>query len=186
MTLYSKIINFFETSKSKHLLGFVSFIESIFFPIPPDLILIPMVLSKKFDWMRLALLTTLTSVLGGILGYYIGIFLFNEINIYIIEYGYLNDFNFVKNIFIEYGVLVLFISGFTPIPYKIFTITAGFMAVNIFMFIGVSIIGRGLRFYLVAYLTNKYREDINLYLGKYLLQITALVLIVFLIYKLYI
>ena len=92
----------------------------------------------------------------------------------------MNDFNFVKNIFIEYGVLVLFISGFTPIPYKIFTITAGFMAVNIFMFIGVSIIGRGLRFYLVAYLTNKYREDINLYLSKYLLQITALVLIVFL------
>ena len=140
MTLYSKIINFFETSKSKHLLGFVSFIESIFFPIPPDLILIPMVLSKKFDWMKLALLTTLTSVLGGILGYYLGIFLFNEINIYIIEYGYLNDFNFVKNIFIEYGVLVLFISGFTPIPYKIFTITAGFMAVNIFMFICFAIL----------------------------------------------
>ncbi len=186
MTFYTRIINIFETSKSKYLLGFVSFIESIFFPIPPDLILIPMILAKKFYWARLALLTTVTSVLGGILGYYLGAFLFSEINIYIIEYGYLNDFNFVKNIFIEYGALVIFISGFTPVPYKIFTITAGFMSVNIFMFIVISIIGRGLRFYLVAYLTNKYRENINLYLSKYLLQITALSIFVFVIYKLYI
>ena len=86
----------------------------------------------------------------------------------------------------EYGILILFLSGFTPIPYKIFTITAGFMSINILMFIIVSMVGRGLRFYLVAYLSNKYRENINMYLNKYFIQLTILVLIVFVLYKLYI
>ena len=171
----SRLITFFQTSNSKRLLGFVSFIESIFFPIPPDLILIPMVLSKKFNWFNLAFLTTITSVIGGIFGYYLGNLFFNEIYVYIVDYGHVNSFNIAKATF-----------GLTPIPYKIFTITAGFMSINILMFIIVSMVGRGLRFYLVAYLSNKYRENINIYLNKYFIQLTALVLIVFVLYKLYI
>jgi len=182
----SRLITFFQTSNSKRLLGFVSFIESIFFPIPPDLILIPMVLSKKFNWFNLAFLTTITSVIGGIFGYYLGSLFFNEIYVYIVDYGYVNSFNIAKATFVEYGILILFLSGFTPIPYKIFTITAGFMSINILMFIIVSMVGRGLRFYLVAYLSNKYRENINMYLNKYFIQLTILVLIVFVLYKLYI
>ena len=182
---FCRIISFFRSENSRYLLGSVSFIESIFFPIPPDVILIPMVLSNRFNWLNLAFITTITSVIGGVFGYYLGSFLFNEINIYIIEYGYMNDFNLVKNIFIEYGIIVLFISGFTPVPYKIFTIAAGFMSLNIFMFVIVSLFGRGLRFYLVAYLSNRYRENINVYLNRYLIHLTFAVLFIFLLYKLY-
>ena len=108
--------------KSKKILGFLSFIESIFFPIPTDVLLIPMSMSKSYKWIDLAFLTTVTSVLGGVVGYFLGVFLFNEINPYIIEYGYLEEFNQSKNLFIEYGVIILFISSFTPLPYKIFVI----------------------------------------------------------------
>jgi len=182
---FYKFLNFLRVANSRYLLGFVSFIESVFFPIPPDLLLIPMVLSNKFNWRNLAFITTITSVIGGVCGYYLGNFLFNEINIYIIEYGYLDDFNLVKNIFIEYGVIVVFVSGFTPIPYKIFNIAAGFISLNIFMFIIVSLFGRGLRFYLVGYLSNRYRENINTYLNRYMIQITLIILIIFFVYKLY-
>ena len=182
---FYKFLNFLRVANSRYLLGFVSFIESVFFPIPPDLLLIPMVLSNKFNWRNLAFITTITSVIGGVCGYYLGNFLFNEINIYIIEYGYLDDFNLVKSIFIEYGVIVVFVSGFTPIPYKIFNIAAGFISLNIFMFIIVSLFGRGLRFYLVGYLSNRYRENINTYLNRYIIQITLIILIIFFVYKLY-
>ena len=97
----------------------------------------------------------------------------------------MDDFNLIKSVFIEYGVIVIFISGFTPIPYKIFTIAAGFISLNIFMFIIVSFFGRGLRFYLVGYLSNRYRENINTYLNRYMIQITFIILIIFFVYKLY-
>ena len=182
---FYKFLNFLRVANSRYLLGFVSFIESVFFPIPPDLLLTPMILSNRFNWKNLAFITTITSVIGGICGYYLGNVLFNEINIYIIEYGYLDDFNLVKSIFIEYGVIVVFVSGFTPIPYKIFNIAAGFISLNIFMFIIVSLFGRGLRFYLVGYLSNRYRENINTYLNRYMIQITLIILIIFFVYKLY-
>ncbi|MEC9205594.1 MAG: YqaA family protein [Pseudomonadota bacterium] len=182
---FKKIINLFQSLNSKYILGFVSFIESIFFPIPPDLLLIPMVLSKKFNWLYLAAITTLASVLGGIVGYYLGNLFFNELYVYIVDYGYVSNFDAAKVIFLEYGILILFLSGFTPIPYKVFTITAGFMSVNLLMFIIVSTIGRGLRFYLVAFLSNKYRENINFYLNRYFFQLTVLVLIIFFLFKLY-
>ena len=169
--------------KSKKILGFLSFIESIFFPIPTDVLLIPMSMSKSYKWIDLAFLTTVTSVLGGVVGYFLGVFLFNEINPYIIEYGYLEEFNQSKNLFIEYGVIILFISSFTPLPYKIFVITAGLLSLNIFLFILVSLIGRGMRFFLVAYIAERYGDPILYYLNKYFLWL-SLVILLFVIIKL--
>ena len=170
--------------KSKKILGFLSFIESIFFPIPTDVLLIPMSMSKSYKWIDLAFLTTITSVLGGVVGYFLGVFLFNEINPYIIEYGYLEEFNQSKSLFTEYGVIILFISSFTPLPYKIFVITAGLLSLNIFLFILVSLIGRGMRFFLVAYIAERYGDPILYYLNKYFLWLSFVILLLFVIIKL--
>ena len=102
-----KILNFFRAANSRYLLGFVSFIESIFFPIPPDLLLIPMTLSNRFNWKNLAFITTITSVIGGVCGYYLGNVLFNEINIYIIEYGYLMKLIFILLSTVIWMILIL-------------------------------------------------------------------------------
>ncbi len=183
--IFIKIINFFKSSKSKYILGFVSFVESIFFPVPADAVLIPMVLTQSYNWRKLALLTTTMSVFGGMVGYFLGSYLFTEINPLILEYGFSEEFGLAQNLYIEYGVIILFIASFTPIPYQVFVITAGFLSINFIMFVIVSIIGRGLRFFLVAYLADRYREDIVHYLNRYILQISAIVILLFVIYKLY-
>lgn len=167
--------------KSKKILGFLSFIESIFFPIPTDVLLIPMVLSKSYNWANLAFITTLASVLGGIAGYILGAFLFVEIYPYINSYGYVDKFDVAKNYFTEYGVLILFISSFTPLPYKVFVITAGFLSINFILFVIISLIGRGLRFYLVAYVSDRYGSYMVDYINRYFLYIAAIILIIFVI-----
>ena len=183
--IFIKIINLFKSSKSKYILGFVSFIESIFFPIPADAVLIPMVLTQNYNWKKLALLTTVMSVFGGMIGYMLGSYLFAEINPLILEYGFSKEFDLAQNLYIEYGVIILFIASFTPIPYQVFVIAAGFLSINFIMFVIVSIIGRGLRFFLVAYLADRYRENIVHYLNRYILQISVIVILLFIIYKLY-
>tara|TARA_Y100000741_G_scaffold66077_1_gene47636 strand:+ start:447 stop:995 length:549 start_codon:yes stop_codon:yes gene_type:complete len=182
--MLNNIRNFLLYFKSKRVLGFVSFIESIFFPIPTDVFLIPMVLSKSYKWQELALLTTLTSVLGGAAGYFIGLYLYNEIYPYILQFGYEEELVITKEWFVAYGVMILFISSFTPLPYKIFTITAGFLSINIILFIVISFFGRGLRFYLVAYLTDIYGAYIIDYLNKYFLYISAALILIFVVFKL--
>ena len=123
-----KIITF----QSKGLLGFVSFIESIFFPIPTDVLLIPMCFARPHEWKILAFITTITSVLGGIFGFYLGSLLFPEIYPYIISMGYEDEFDSAKSLFITHGAIILLISSFTPLPYKIFTLVAGFLSIDIF------------------------------------------------------
>ncbi len=182
--IFSKYVNMFNNSSSRFFLGLISFIESIFFPIPPDVLLIPMIITERFKWFNLALLTTIFSVLGGIVGYYLGIALIDYVLPYITKFGYLIEFNQAKEIFLEYGVLVLFIASFTPIPYKIFTITAGMMSVNFILFILISFIGRGLRFFLIGYLTDRYKKDITIYLNQYLLPILFFSIIIFFLFKL--
>ena len=145
--------------KSKKVLGFLSFIESIFFPIPTDALLIPMAISKSYKWFDLALIATLMSVIGGVVGYLIGSYLFTDIYPFIVDYGYEDKFNISKSMFLEYGIIILFISSFTPLPYKIFVIAAGFLGVNFALFIFVSLIGRGLRFSLVAYVSDRYLSE---------------------------
>tara|TARA_B100001057_G_C22650395_1_gene871874 strand:- start:400 stop:1005 length:606 start_codon:yes stop_codon:yes gene_type:complete len=160
-SLYKKCLNLAAHKSSKYYLALVSFIESSFFPIPPDVMVIPMVISKKDDFIKIFLITTIFSVLGGILGYLIGSFFF-EIGIQIMNfYGYEDKLLNLKNNLINsdgfYAWLgVLFLAGFTPLPYKVFTIASGLIGFNLLIFILISFISRGLRFFIVSYLSYKF------------------------------
>ena len=157
-SLYKKCLDLAAHKSSKYYLAIVSFFESSFFPIPPDVMLIPMVISKKKDFIKIFLITTIFSVMGGIFGYFIGA-LFFDIGTQIMNfYGYEEKLIYVKNNLIEsegfYAWLgILFLAGFTPLPFKVFTITSGLIGFNIFLFILISLISRGLRFFIVSYLS---------------------------------
>ena len=160
-TLYKKCLNLAAHRSSKYYLAVVSFIESSFFPIPPDVMIIPMVISKKDDFFKIFLITTVFSALGGILGYFIGAFFF-EIGMQVMNfYGYEEKLISLKNNLINtegfYAWLgILFLAGFTPLPYKVFTIASGLIGFNILVFILISLISRGLRFFIVSYLSYKF------------------------------
>ena len=160
-TLYKKCLNLAGHKSSKYYLAVVSFIESSFFPIPPDVMIIPMVISKKDDFFKIFLITTISSVLGGILGYFIGAFFF-DIGMQVMTfYGYEEKLISIKNNLISsesfYAwISILFLAGFTPLPYKVFTIASGLISFNLFIFILVSLISRGLRFFIISYLSFKF------------------------------
>ena len=162
-TLYKKCLDLAAHKSSKYYLALVSFIESSFFPIPPDVMVIPMVISKKTDFIKIFLIATIFSVLGGILGYFIGAFFF-EIGMQIMSiYGYENKLIQLKNNLIDsegfYAWLgILFLAGFTPLPYKVFTIASGLIGFNILIFILISFISRGLRFFIVSFLAYKFGD----------------------------
>ena len=162
-TLYKKCLDLAAHKNSKYYLAIVSFIESSFFPIPPDIMVVPMVISKKKDFFRIFLISTIFSVLGGILGYLIGAFFF-DLGIQIMNfYGYENKLTNLKNSLIVsegfYAWLgILFLAGFTPLPYKVFTIASGLIGFNIIIFVIVSLISRGLRFFIVSYLSYKFGD----------------------------
>ena len=169
--LYLKSLKLASHKSSEYYLALVSFIESSFFPIPPDVMVIPMVISKKNDFLKIFLITTLFSVLGGILGYFIGAFFF-DIGIQVITfYGYEDKLISLKNNLINnegfYAWLsILFLAGFTPLPYKVFTITSGFIGFNLYVFIIISLISRGLRFFIVSYLSMKFGDKFEILLEK--------------------
>jgi len=158
--LYKKCLNLAAHKSSKYYLALVSFIESSFFPIPPDVMVIPMVISKKTDFLKIFLIATIFSVLGGILGYFIGAFFF-DLGMQIMSfYGYENKLINLKNSLVQsegfYAWLgILFLAGFTPLPFKVFTIASGLIGFNIFIFIFISFVSRGLRFFIVSYLSYK-------------------------------
>ncbi|ANB20120.1 YqaA family protein [Alteromonas stellipolaris] len=132
-------------------LGGLSFAESVFFPIPPDVMLAPMSLSQPNKAWRFALITTLASILGGIAGYWLGYFAFDAWLSPIIEsWGYTHKIETATQWFADYGVWVVFVAGFSPIPYKVFTTSAGFLQMAFFPFLIASAVGRGARFFLVA------------------------------------
>ena len=159
--LYKKCLDLAAHKSSKYYLAAVSFIESSFFPIPPDVMVVPMVISKKNDFLKIFLITTIFSTLGGILGYFIGAFFF-DIGMQIMTfYGYEDKLISLKNNLISvegfYAWLgILFLAGFTPLPYKVFTIASGLIGFNILIFIIISLISRGLRFFIVSYLSYKF------------------------------
>tara|TARA_B100001059_G_scaffold212482_1_gene227545 strand:- start:287 stop:892 length:606 start_codon:yes stop_codon:yes gene_type:complete len=161
--LYKKCLSLAAHKSSKYYLAVVSFIESSFFPIPPDVMVIPMVISKKDDFFKIFLIATVFSVLGGILGYLIGAFFF-DIGMQVMTfYNYENKLISLKNNLINsdgfYAWLsILFLAGFTPLPYKVFTIASGLIGFNILIFIIVSLISRGLRFFIVSYLSYKFGD----------------------------
>tara|TARA_B100001540_G_C15709432_1_gene597802 strand:- start:541 stop:1146 length:606 start_codon:yes stop_codon:yes gene_type:complete len=160
-SLYKKCLNLAAHKSSKYYLAIISFIESSFFPIPPDVMVIPMVISKRVDFLKIFFIATIFSVLGGILGYFIGAFFF-EVGMQIMSfYGYEDKLTSLKNNLINsegfYAWLgILFLAGFTPLPYKVFTIASGLIGFNIIIFILISLISRGLRFYIVSYLSYKF------------------------------
>ena len=170
-TLYKKCLHFAAHKSSKYYLALVSFIESSFFPIPPDVMLIPMVISKRNNFIEIFLIATIFSVLGGIIGYYIGVFFF-ELAIQIMSfYGYENELDQIKKNLLNndgfYAWLgVLFLAGFTPLPYKVFTIASGLIEFNIVIFILISFISRGLRFFIVSYLSYKFGNLFTLFMEK--------------------
>lgn len=132
-------------------LGGLSFAESVFFPIPPDVMLAPMSLSQPGKAWRFALITTLASIFGGIAGYWLGYFAFDAWLAPIIEsWGYTHKIETATQWFADYGVWVVFVAGFSPIPYKVFTTSAGFLQMAFFPFLIASAVGRGARFFLVA------------------------------------
>ena len=171
-TLYKKCLELAAHKSSNFYLGLVSFIESSFFPIPPDAMIIPMVIAKKKEYLKIFLIASIFSVLGGIFGYLIG-YLFFDLAMYVIEfYGYQDK---VENLKLSMspgsGVLewlsILFLAGFTPLPYKAFTISSGLIAFNLPIFIIVSLISRSLRFFIVAYLSYKFGELFTEYMEKH-------------------
>ena len=160
-TLYKKCLNLAAHKNSKYYLGFVSFIESSFFPIPPDVMIIPMVIAKKKDFIKIFLIATIFSVLGGIFGYFIGSFFFNLGNQIMDFYGYEDKVIYLQDSLNQgnsfYAWLgILFLAGFTPLPYKVFTIVSGLISFNLLFFIFISLISRGLRFFIVSYLSYKF------------------------------
>ena len=150
--LYKKCLDLAAHKSSKYYLAVVSFIESSFFPIPPDVMVIPMVISKKNEFFKIFLIATIFSVLGGVLGYLIGAF-FYDVGMQVMSfYGYENKLIKLKDNLMNsdgfYAWLsILFLAGFTPLPYKVFTIASGLIGFNILIFIIVSLISRGLRFF---------------------------------------
>ena len=169
--LFDKCVDWAGRKYANFALAIVSFIESSFFPIPPDVMIVPMVIAKKQHFIKIALITTIFSVLGGLFGYLIGYIFFNEIGFKIFQfYGYENInvlkemFSSKKGMFSWFGLL--FVAGFTPLPFKILTISSGFIHYNIFVFIFTCVFTRGLRFLLVAFLTNKFGSKISPFLEK--------------------
>ena len=169
--LYDKCIIWAAHKYANPLLGFVAFIESSFFPVPPDVMIVPMVVAKRAKFLKIALIATIFSVLGALFGYFIGYVFFNEVGIKIFEiYGY-EDPNFLKEKFSTKAGFaswlgILFTAGFTPLPFKLLTISSGFIHFNIFFFIIICVVTRGLRFFLVAFLTYKYGELFGPFLEK--------------------
>jgi membrane protein YqaA with SNARE-associated domain len=164
------------------ILGIVSFVESSFFPVPPDAMLIPMALAQPKKAWQFALVCTIASVLGGILGYAIGALLYDSIGGWIIKlYGYGDKVETFRHSYAEWGAWIILLKGFTPIPYKLVTITSGFAGYSLPLFILFSVITRGARFFLLAFLINRYgpaaREIIEKRLGFYVtIALVALVL----------
>ena len=167
-SLYNWTLKQAEHKYSSWILSIVSFSESSFFPIPPDVLLIPMIIAKRTKAWTYALICTLSSVLGGVVGYAIGFFLFNSIGILIVEFYHLsNSFNTFDNYYKEYGILIVLGAGFTPFPFKFITIASGVFSLNIFLFILTALIARGLRFYLLASLLFIFGEKIKILIDKY-------------------
>lgn len=149
-TLYDRVIEWSRHRYAERYLAVLSFAESSFFPIPVDVMLAPMCLAERKKAWRYALVATVFSVLGGLAGYAIGVVGFDLIEPWLRESHYWSAYETSTDWFDRYGVWVIFVAGFSPIPYKVFTIAAGVAALNPLLFFVASVIGRGARFFLVA------------------------------------
>ena len=161
--LYQKSLQLAAHKSSKVFLAIVSFVESSFFPIPPDVMIVPMVMAKKNDYLKIFLIATLFSAFGGVLGYFIGSYFLdvgmNMIGFYGYEDKVLNlKESLTKGTGLYIWLATLFLAGFTPLPFKVFTITSGMIGFNLFIFFLICLISRGLRFFIVSYLSFKFGD----------------------------
>jgi len=168
--LYDKCVTWAGYKYARQILAIEAFIESSFFPVPPDVMIIPMVVAKRNKFIQIALIATIFSVLGALFGYYIGYSL-NEITAKIFEfYGYEYSDAFKEKFTTGKGFKawlgILFTAGFTPLPFKLLTISSGIIHFNLISFFFICIMTRGLRFFLVAYLTYKFGQKIGPFLDK--------------------
>jgi membrane protein YqaA with SNARE-associated domain len=168
-------------------LSLLSFSEASFFPVPPDVLLIAILLANKARrWVSYAALTTIFSVLGGLLGYAIGFFFFDFFGDAIVSFYHLGkEFLHLQSVFANTAFWTIFAAAFTPIPYKIFTITAGLFSVNFFVFLAASVLGRGIRFFAIGFILKLYGEKISGALYKYfnIFSLAVLGILVILIYS---
>ena len=190
--LYRKSIELAAHKSSKFFLAIISFIESFIFPIPPDVLIIPMTIAKRHEWIKIALIATIGSVLGACLGYFIGYVFFNEIGIKIFEFYGVDQSFWKDKISSEGGVIawmtLLAIAGFSPVPFKLLTISSGFIHFNIVYFVIISLLTRGSRFFLIAFLIGNFGPAMKLLIEKKLLKIsiiasTILIVFAYFVYK---
>ena len=164
--LYQKSLALAAHKSSKVFLAIISFIESSFFPIPPDVMIVPMVIAKKNDYLRIFVIATFFSTLGGVLGYFIGLY-FLDFGMSVVDfYGYEDKvLNLKESLTSGTGFYIwlatLFLAGFTPLPFKVFTITSGMIGFNLFIFLIICLLSRGLRFFIVSYLSFKLGDVFN-------------------------
>jgi len=188
--IYDKCLEWAGHRSANTILAFIAFLESFIFPIPTDAIMIPMIISKRNKFLKIASIAVIFSVLGALIGYLIGYIFFNEVGIKIFQIFGIENANLFKEKLagengLLSGVLILFIAGFTPLPFKIIAISSGFVHFNIVLFIITCFMARGLRFFLVAYLTYKYGAAIGPLLEKkgfhWTLIISAIIIIIILL-----
>ena len=170
--LYNKSLKLAAHKNSKYFLGVISFIESSIFPIPPDVMIAPMAIAKKEEFFKIFLIATIFSVLGGIFGYAIGIYFFDFAMSIVEFYNYEQKVLEIKNALSQgagfYSWLaILFLAGFTPLPYKVFTIASGLVSFNLLIFILISFVSRGLRFFIVSYFASKFGDAFTSYMNKH-------------------
>ena len=164
--LYQKSLTLAAHKSSKVFLAIVSFVESSFFPIPPDVMIVPMVIAKKNDYLKIFIIATLFSTLGGVLGYFIGSYFLDFAMSVVSFYGYEEKVSSLKNSLTNgtgfyIWLATLFLAGFTPLPFKVFTITSGMIGFNLFIFLIICLFSRGLRFFIVSYLSFKLGDAFN-------------------------
>ncbi len=190
--LYLKSIKLAGHKNSKIFLGFFSFIESFIFPIPPDVIIIPMTIAKKNEWINIALIATIGSVIGACFGYFIGYVFFNEIGIKIFEFYGVDPSFWKQKISSDGGTIawmtLLAIAGFSPVPFKLLTISSGFVNFNLAYFVIVAFLTRGLRFFIISFLIGNFGSTMKLLIEKKLLKVsviasTVLIFFAFFVYK---
>jgi membrane protein YqaA with SNARE-associated domain len=185
--MYDKCVDWAGHKFANPILAFIAFLESFIFPIPTDAMLVPMVIAKRNNFLKISLIAVIFSVIGAIVGYLIGYVFFNEVGIKIFEiFGAENANVFKEKLASETGLLsgiiILFIAGFTPLPFKIITISSGFVHFNIFFFIITCLLARGLRFLLVGYLAYRYGAAIGPFLekkaGQWTVIISAIIVVI--------
>jgi len=184
--LYYKSLKLASHKSSKYFLGFISFIESFIFPIPPDVLIIPMTIAKRQEWIKIATIATIGSIAGACLGYFIGYVFFNEVGLKIFELYGVDNTSFLKDKVSSEGGIVawitlLAIAGFTPVPFKLLTITSGFVHFNIIYFIAIATVTRGLRFFLIAFLIGNFGPAMKKIIEKKLLTLSIMFTIVIIV-----